>query len=78
MHWVGVLIEREASYLRDHRGGMIHRASIRLSYQRITARFLNQVGGAGEFVGSYSRYFNAVSLTSCSMSNGAVSLDLPG
>lgn len=73
-----VLVEREEIYRRDPRDGTIYEASIRLSYQRITAKFSHRDGGKGRFDGSYSRNFNAVSLTSTSMSKGAVFLDLPG
>ena len=73
-----VLVEREETYRRDPRDGTIYEASIRLSYQRITAKFSHRDGGKGRFDGSYSRNFNAVSLTSTSMSKGAVFLDLPG
>ena len=48
------------------------------TYQRITAKFSYRDGGKGRFDGSYSRNFNSVSLTSTSMSKGAVFLDLPG
>ena len=73
-----VLVEREETYRRDPRDGTIYEASIRLSYQRITAKFSHRDGGKGRLDGSYSRNFNAVSLTSTSMSKGAVFLDLPG
>ena len=73
-----VLVEREETYRRDPRDETIYEASIRLSYQRITAKFSHRDGGKGRFDGSYSRNFNAVSLTSTSMSKGAVFLDLPG
>lgn len=73
-----VLVEREETYRRDPRDGTIYEASIRLSYQRITAKFSHRDSGKGRFDGSYSRNFNAVSLTSTSMSKGAVFLDLPG
>ncbi|MBM3074182.1 hypothetical protein [Lelliottia sp. RWM.1] len=73
-----VLVEREETYRRDPRDGTIYEASIRLSYQHITAKFSHRDGGKGRFDGSYSRNFNAVSLTSTSMSKGAVFLDLPG
>ena len=59
-----VLVEREETYRRDPRDGTIYEASIRLSYQRITAKFSHRDGGKGRFDGSYSRNFNAVSLTS--------------
>jgi GNAT superfamily N-acetyltransferase len=76
-----VLVERVETYLRDS-DGMIYKASIRLLYQTITTRFSRQNDGNGGFDGSYcySRYnnSNAVSLTSPSMSSGAVFLDLPG
>lgn len=49
-----------------------------VAYQRITAKFSHRDGGKGRFDGSYSHNFNAVSLTSTSMSKGAVFLDLPG
>ena len=73
-----VLVEREETYRRDPRDGTIYEASIRLSYQRITAKFSYRDGRKGRFDGSYSRNFNSVSLTSTSMSKGAVFLDLPG
>lgn len=73
-----VLVEREEIYRRDPDDGSIYEASIRLSYQGITAKFSHRDSGKGEFDGSYSRSFNAVSLTSPSMSKGAVFLDLPG
>ena len=73
-----VLVEREETYRRDPRDGTIYDASIRLSYQRITAKFSHRGGGKGRFDGSYSRGFDSVSLTSPSMSKGAVFLDLPG
>lgn len=73
-----VLVEREETYRRDPRDGTIYEASIRLSYQRITAKFSHRDGGKGRFDGSYSHNFNSVSLTSSSMSKGAVFLDLTG
>jgi GNAT superfamily N-acetyltransferase len=73
-----VVVEREEIYRRDPRDGTLYEASIRLSYQRITAKFSHREGGKGRFDGSYSRSFNSVSLTSSSMSKGAVFLDLPG
>ena len=73
-----VLVEREETCRRDPRDGAIYEASIRLSYQRIAAKFSRRDGGKGQFDGSYSRSFNSVSLTSRSMSKGAVFLDLPG
>lgn len=71
-----VLVEREETYQRAP-DGAICEASIRLSYRRITIKGSHH-GGKGWFDGSYSRHFNAVSLTSPSMSGGAVFLDLPG
>lgn len=73
-----VLVEREETYRRDSNDGPICEASIRLSYQRITAKFSHRDGGNGWFNGSYSRRFNTVSLTSSSMSEGAVFLGLQG
>lgn len=73
-----VLVEREETYRHDPSDGTVYEASIRLSYQRITAKFSHRDGGEGWFDGSYSRSFNSVSLTSPSMSKGAVFLDLPG
>lgn len=71
-----VIVEREEVYKRDP-SGKICEASIRLSYQRITTRASSFENGHGEFNGSYSSHFNAVSLTSSSMSNGSVYLSLP-
>jgi hypothetical protein len=73
-----VLVEREETYRRDPRNNVLYEASIRLSYQRITAKSSHRDDGKGWFAGSYSREFNSVSLTSASMSKGAVFLDLPG
>ena len=42
-----VLVEREETYRRDPRDGTIYEASIRLSYQRITAKFSHRDGGKG-------------------------------
>lgn len=72
-----IVVEREEVYVRDPLDGKICEASIRLSYQRITARQSSYESGHGQFDGSYSRLFNAVSLTSSSMANGAVFLGLP-
>lgn len=71
-----VIVEREEVYKRDL-SGEIFEASIRLSYQRVTTRASSFENGHGEFNGSYSSHFNAVSLTSSSMSNGSVYLSLP-
>lgn len=73
-----VVVEREEVYRRDPRSGEIYEASVRLSYQRITAGYPSQSSGKGQFNGSFSRAFHAVSLTSSSMAKGAVFLDLPG
>ncbi|MBY8957109.1 hypothetical protein J1G18_07410 [Pseudomonas sp. MIS38] len=72
-----VVVEREETYERDPGNGEVCEASIRLSYQTITARRSSYDYGKGQFCGSYSRFFNAVSLTSSSMAKGAVFLDLP-
>ena len=71
-----IVVEREEVYQRDI-SGRIKEASIRLSYQRLTDKF-SSASGEGRFSGGYSRHFNAVSLTSSSMSKGAVFLDLSG
>ncbi|WP_228767944.1 hypothetical protein [Limnohabitans sp. DM1] len=73
-----LVVEREEIYRRDPRDGEIYEASIRLFYQRITGRFSQGLSGRGRFDGSYSRSFNSVSVTSSSMSKGALFLDLPG
>ncbi|ORE39892.1 hypothetical protein [Pseudomonas aeruginosa] len=73
-----VLVEREEVYRRDPNDGSISEASIRLSYQRIVAKYSYRDGGKGQFDGSYTQRFNSVSLTSRTMSKGAVFLDLPG
>lgn len=72
-----VVVEREETYVRDGDKGEISEASIRLSYRTITAKRSSYAHGSGQFCGSYSHHFNAVSLTSSSMAKGAVSLDLP-
>ncbi|MCX2546567.1 hypothetical protein [Pseudomonas sp. COW5] len=71
-----IIVEREEVYQRDQ-NGKIYEASIRLSYQRITTRASSYENGNGQFNGSYSSHFNAVSLTSSSMSKGSVCLNLP-
>lgn len=73
-----LLVERQETYRRDHRDNKLYEASIRISYQKITARHSHRDGGKGRFDGSYSKPYNSVSLTSTSMSKGAVFLDLPG
>ncbi|MDR6915091.1 GNAT superfamily N-acetyltransferase [Pseudomonas sp. 3296] len=72
-----IVVEREEVYVRDPLDGQICEASIRLSYQRITARHSSYESGHGQFDGSYSRLLNTVSLTSSSVTNGAVFLGLP-
>lgn len=72
-----VVVEREETYVCDGDKGEICEASIRLSYRTITARRSSYEYGSGQFCGSYSRHFDAVSLTSSSMAKGAVCLDLP-
>lgn len=72
-----LLVEREETYKRDPRDNMIYEASIRLSYKRILPANSQESNGKGWFAGSYSRSFNCVSLTSPSISRGAVFLDLP-
>lgn len=73
-----VLVEREEIYRHDPSDGSLYEASIRLSYQRITAKFSHGCEGKGHFNGGYTRNSNSVSLTSPTMSRGAVFLDLPG
>ncbi|MDR0273794.1 MAG: hypothetical protein LBI48_00310 [Burkholderiaceae bacterium] len=72
-----LLVEREETYQRDPHDGTVYEASITLSYKRIMAKFSHSEDGKGRFYGYYSHYFNAVSLTSSSMSKGAVFLDPP-
>lgn len=72
-----LLVEREETYRYNPRDGALDSASIRLCYQSITVSFFGLEDGHGEFMGSYSRNCNAVSLTSSSMSGGAVFLGLP-
>lgn len=72
-----IVVEREEVYVRDPLDGQICEASIRLSYQRITARHSSYESGHGQFDGSYSRLLNTASLTSSSVTNGAVFLGLP-
>ncbi|QTD31420.1 hypothetical protein [Pseudomonas fluorescens] len=73
-----LVVEREEKYERDPLNGQVCDASIRLSYQRITATCSSYESDAGQFDGSYSRCFNTVSLTSSSVTNGSVFLGLPG
>lgn len=73
-----LLIEREEVICRDERDGSVHEASIRLSYERIEPKYGHRVPGKGFFSGSYSRGFMedpSASLTSGSVSKGAVALD---
>ena len=73
-----LIIEREEQYVLDPDTRHAAEAHIKLSYQRIVpTRDLSQIAG-GEFLGYYQRSANAVSLTSASLSRGAVFLDLPG
>lgn len=71
-----LVVEREEKYERDS-DDEICSASIRLSYRKITGKRPSYESGHGQFDGSYSRFFNAVSLTSSSMANGSVYLGLP-
>lgn len=71
-----IVVEREEKYERDS-NDEICSASIRLSYRRITGKHPSYESGHGQFDGSYSRFFNAVSLTSSSMAAGSVYLGLP-
>jgi len=73
-----LMVEREETRWHSSEDGAIQDASILLSFQRITSRWSNTPMGGGSFAGSYSRDMNAVSLTSTTMSDGGVYLDLPG
>lgn len=72
-----LLVERQESYKRDQ-DGSVYEASIDLSYKRIMPRYARHDVGQGRFDGYYSRLHNRVSITSDSLSRGAVFLDLPG
>lgn len=75
---VWLLVERQETYRRDQDGSM-YEASICLSYERVMPRYARRdVRGQPRFDGSYSKLQNMVSLTSSSLSRGAVFLDLPG
>lgn len=76
-----LFIERQETYQKDERDGSIFKASIRLTYECITAKHAYNRGDRGSFVGGYSRGYSdmpSVSLTSESLTSGAVFLDLPG
>lgn len=76
-----LIVERQEFYRRDERDKSIYEASIRLSYERIGPTYYNGMTARGYFSGGYSRGFTGnplVSLTSESIGNGAVFLDLPG
>lgn len=75
-----ILVEHAEKYVRDS-NGLIVEASLRIHYELITRsrNFHRQPGG--DFSGGYYRDFEElerVSITSPSMSSGAVFLDLPG
>lgn len=74
-----VVVERDTTQ-RLYEDGRIHEASIRLSYRRIGPKHPSDVSpdSTPYFVGSYHEYRNMVSLTSESLTRGAVFLDLPG
>lgn len=72
-----IVVEREEAYRRDPHDEALYEATIRLSYQRLVGSLSHQEGRK-YFDGSYSARANAVSLTSRTMSKGAVFLDLPG
>jgi GNAT superfamily N-acetyltransferase len=73
-----LLVERQETYHYDDRDNTIYKASISISYQRITAQHSHRDGGHGRFDGSYSKLSNSISLTSTTTSKGAIFLDLPG
>lgn len=70
-----ILVEREEIF---HGGDSVHKATICLSYQQILPKYAQAANRKGSFVGSYSKPFNLVSLTSLSVGKGGVFLDLPG
>lgn len=75
-----LVVEREEKYRCDPRNNEILEASIRLSYERLGARGSFSSDSKGFFSGGYSRGFAErprVSLTSPTVSDGAVFLDLP-
>ncbi|WP_270820043.1 hypothetical protein [Aeromonas sp. Y311-2] len=76
-----LFVERQEKYRRDETDGSIYEASIRLTYEEIVTAAPNRVSRKGQFCGGFSRRTAdkpLVSLTSSSISKGAVYLDLPG
>jgi GNAT superfamily N-acetyltransferase len=74
-----LVIEREERYRRDPCNNEILDASIRISYERLGPRGSVPADSKGDFSGGYTRGFEQqrVSLTSPSVTDGAVFLDLP-
>ncbi len=70
-----LIVEREEHY--EPIEGDVFEAWIRLSYRRVVACSSSEGEGKGYFTGAYSRTFGSVSLTSSTMSAGAVFLDPP-
>jgi GNAT superfamily N-acetyltransferase len=72
-----ILVERQETCRLDERDGSVHEASIRLAYRQLAARYADAVPHRGEFCASYHSIWNTLSLTSSSLSGGAVFLDPP-
>lgn len=73
-----VVVEREETYQHAPNDQTVSKATICLSYARITADSTQMDLRRLEFQGCYSQYSHAVSLTSTCLWEGAVFLDLPG
>jgi hypothetical protein len=75
-----ILVEHVEKFVRDS-NGLIVEASVRIHYELITRSRNYHRQPGGDFSGCYFRNFEGnerVSITSPSMSTGAVFLDLPG
>jgi hypothetical protein len=77
-----LLLEREHTMRLDERDGSVYEASIELRYQRIFGAFDHRqrsIYKAGSFVGSYSKLYSRVSVTSGDVyGRGGVFLNLEG
>lgn len=77
-----LMLEREETCKRDMDDGSVYEASIRLHYEEILPKHGHRTRGKGSFAGCYSKGVGpaagSVSITSSTMGQGAIFLDLPG
>jgi hypothetical protein len=67
-----ILVERQEVRRLDERDGTVYEASIRLAYRQLAARHAYPESAKGEFCASYHKAWNTLSLTSTSLTAGAI------